>query len=350
MKFGLLVVLAVAVLVPSLSEGRTVSRCELKEKLGQAITLPPRLQKFKEEYLAIVICEVNSRSRLNTGLVKVFGKRRTTTTARPTTTVTTLAPRVNETTAETITTQPTTTQLTTTQPTTTQLTTTQPTTTQPTTTQPIPTDATNSTIVLNRRKRGVSSEEFDSAEMHSSQGELLNEGDEVTMQGVNGTVDEGGDKAKDSDKRDEGEDEDSDEKDEDEDEDSDERDEDEAEDGGKRKKRSKEDRSSEDRSSKDRSSKDRSSEDRSSEDRSSEETNRSSLGLYGIFQLSDETFCNSGYRSSKNKCNTTCDAFTDDDISDDIACFVKTDQWGLFLKSASRLCQIGTKNFFDECK
>uniref|UniRef100_A0A8C9YWZ3 Glycosyl hydrolases family 22 (GH22) domain-containing protein n=1 Tax=Sander lucioperca TaxID=283035 RepID=A0A8C9YWZ3_SANLU len=61
------------------------------------------------------------------------------------------------------------------------------------------------------------------------------------------------------------------------------------------------------------------------QDQSSEETKQSSLGLYGIFQLSDETFCNSGYRSSKNKCNTTCDAFTDDNIMDDIDCFVKTD-------------------------
>ncbi|KAF1394565.1 hypothetical protein PFLUV_G00002360 [Perca fluviatilis] len=183
MKFGLLVVLAVAVLVPSLSEGRNVSRCELREKLGQAITLPPRLQKFKQQYLATVICEVNSRSRLNTGLVKV----------------------------------------------------------------PIPTGATKSTLGTNgtragnnRRKRDASSEE------------LLNEDD--------------------------------------------------AEEGGKRKKRS-------------------------SKEQSSEETKQSSLGLYGIFQLSDETFCNSGYHSSKNKCNTTCDAFTDDNIMDDIDCLVKTDQW-----------------------
>ncbi|KAF1394569.1 hypothetical protein PFLUV_G00002400 [Perca fluviatilis] len=324
MKFGLLVVLAVAVLVPSLSEGRIVSRCELREKLGQAITLPPRLQKFKQQYLATVICEVNSRSRLNTNLVKVFGKRTTTTTAAATTPVITLAPQVNETTAEPTTIQLNTTGTTITAPTTTQTTITAPTTTQtPTTQTPI------TPPPPNRRKRGVSSEESDSAEMHSSQGELLNESDEMTTQGVNGTVDEDGDKAKGSDKRDE-----------DEDEDSDERDEDEAEEGGKRKKRSSEKRSSEDRSS----------EDRSSEDRSSEETKLSSLGLYGIFQLSDKTFCNSGYRSSKNKCNTTCDAFTDDDISDDIACFVKTDQWGLFLKSASRLCQTGTKNYFDECK
>ncbi|XP_035856367.1 uncharacterized protein LOC118494861 [Sander lucioperca] len=267
MKFGLLVVLAVAVLVPSLSEGRTVSRCELRQKLGQAITLPPRLQKFKQQYLAIVICELNSRSRLNTGLVKVFGKRRTTTTAKPTTMVIT---------------QPTTTQPTTTQSTTTEPTTTQPTTTAPTTTQPIPTGTNRTGAGNNRRKREASSEESDSVEMDLRLEELLNWHNETA-------------------------------------------DEDEAEKGGERKKRS-------------------------SKDRSSEETKQSSFGLYGIFQLSDETFCNSGYRSSKNKCNTACNAFTDDNIMDDIDCFVKTDQWGLFLKSASRECRYRTKNFFDECK
>ncbi|XP_035856365.1 uncharacterized protein LOC118492954 [Sander lucioperca] len=271
MKFGLLVVLAVAVLVPSLSEGRTVSKCELKEKLEQAITLPTQLQQFKEEYLAIVICEANSRSRLNTNLVKVLGKRTTTTTATPTTT-------------------------------------------QPTTTQPILTDA--STLVINRRKRDVTGEESDSAEMDHSEERFIKKSSSLSL-GLYGifkmseeTV--GEESSKESSISDE-------------DEDSDEKDEDETEEGGKRKKRS-------------------------IEDQSSEETKQSSLGLYGIFQLSDETFCNSGYRSSKNKCNTTCDAFTDDNIMDDIDCFVKTDQWRLFLKSASHLCQIGTKNYFDECK
>ncbi|XP_039663333.1 uncharacterized protein LOC120563312 [Perca fluviatilis] len=273
MKFGLLVVLAVAVLVPSLSEGRIVSRCELREKLGHAITLPPRLKKFKQQYLAIVICEVNSRSHLNTGLVKVFGKRRTTTTATPTTPVTT---------------QPNTTQTTTTQSTTRKPTTTQPTTTAPTTTQPIPTGATKATLGTNgtracihRRKREAISEESDSAEMDSGLEELLNWRNE--------TADE------------------------------DESEEDEAEEAGERKKRS------------------------------SEETKQSSLGLYGIFQLSDETFCNSGYRSSKNKCNTSCNAFIDDKITDDINCFVKTDQWRYSLSSASSECKYNTKHFFDKC-
>ncbi|XP_078126835.1 uncharacterized protein LOC144530928 [Sander vitreus] len=349
MKFGLLVVLAVAVLVPSLSEGRTVSRCELKEKLEQAITLPPQLQKFKEEYLAIVICEVNSRSRLNTNQVKVFGKR--------TTTVDTLAPRVNGTTAA---------------PTTIQLNTTGTKTTAPTTTRPIPTGATNSTLGtngtragINRRKRDASSEESDPAEMESSEepsgkksslslglygifkmseetvgqesskksskAASSEESSKESSKAASSKSDEDEDsdiKDKDSDDKDEDEDEDSDDKDkdsDDKDKDSDDKDEDEDEEGGKRKKRS-------------------------IEDQSSEESEQSSLGLYGLFQLSDETFCSSGYRSSKNKCNTTCDAFTDDNIMDDIACFVKTDQWRLFLKSASRLCQIGTKNYFDECK
>uniref|UniRef100_A0A671TMP3 Uncharacterized protein n=1 Tax=Sparus aurata TaxID=8175 RepID=A0A671TMP3_SPAAU len=62
MKLGLLVVLAVAVLVPSLSEGRTVSRCELKQKLDQAIQLPRRFQRLKERILAIgEINEVSSK-------------------------------------------------------------------------------------------------------------------------------------------------------------------------------------------------------------------------------------------------------------------------------------------------
>lgn len=51
MKLGLLVVLAVVVLLPSLSEGRIVSRCELREKLDQA--LPKRIQMFREKILKI---------------------------------------------------------------------------------------------------------------------------------------------------------------------------------------------------------------------------------------------------------------------------------------------------------
>ncbi|XP_023254863.1 coiled-coil domain-containing protein 80-like isoform X1 [Seriola lalandi dorsalis] len=52
-----------------------------------------------------------------------------------------------------------------------------------------------------------------------------------------------------------------------------------------------------------------------------------SLGYYGLFQLSDSHFCDSGYRWSRNKCSTSCTAFTDDDITDDIDCVLKTGYW-----------------------
>uniref|UniRef100_A0A3Q3J2E6 Uncharacterized protein n=1 Tax=Monopterus albus TaxID=43700 RepID=A0A3Q3J2E6_MONAL len=51
MKLGLLAMLAVAVLVLGPSEGRIVSKCELKEKLWEVITLPRSLQNFKEYIL-----------------------------------------------------------------------------------------------------------------------------------------------------------------------------------------------------------------------------------------------------------------------------------------------------------
>ncbi|KAL1281756.1 hypothetical protein QQF64_000559 [Cirrhinus molitorella] len=42
--------------------------------------------------------------------------------------------------------------------------------------------------------------------------------------------------------------------------------------------------------------------------------------MYGVFQLSDQLACDSGMTPSVNFCNTSCTAFTDDDITDDIAC------------------------------
>lgn len=50
MKLGLLVVVAVAVVLPSFSESRIVSKCELKDKLGKMINLP---RNSKEKILAI---------------------------------------------------------------------------------------------------------------------------------------------------------------------------------------------------------------------------------------------------------------------------------------------------------
>lgn len=54
MKLELLLALAaVAVLAPNLAQGRIVSKCELKEKLGAALSLNKDLQTHKEHILAI---------------------------------------------------------------------------------------------------------------------------------------------------------------------------------------------------------------------------------------------------------------------------------------------------------
>ncbi|XP_052401003.1 uncharacterized protein LOC127948563 isoform X1 [Carassius gibelio] len=42
--------------------------------------------------------------------------------------------------------------------------------------------------------------------------------------------------------------------------------------------------------------------------------------LYGVFQLRDQLVCDSGMIPSQNVCNMTCSALTDDDITDDITC------------------------------
>ncbi|KTF76123.1 hypothetical protein cypCar_00038118 [Cyprinus carpio] len=49
-------------------------------------------------------------------------------------------------------------------------------------------------------------------------------------------------------------------------------------------------------------------------------TRRPVWHLYGVFQLSDQLACDSGMNPSLNVCNTSCTAFTDDDVTDDIAC------------------------------
>ncbi|XP_039886393.1 lysozyme c-1-like isoform X2 [Simochromis diagramma] len=188
MKLGLLVVVAVAVVLPSFSESRIVSKCELKDKLGEMINLP---RKSKEKILAIVICDVKRRSDLNTALVTSFGKCTNTTTS-PT--------------------------------------------------------STNSTI-----------------------------------SSVNTTLE--------------------------------------------------------------------SNSTSSSEEDSSEEENLTplSLSLYGLFQLSDRKFCDSGYCPSENLCNTSCTAFNDEDITDDIACVIQTGYWKEIEMTASESCRRNW-NCFKECK
>ncbi|KAK1885803.1 Alpha-lactalbumin [Dissostichus eleginoides] len=73
----LLAVLLVAVVLPNLSEGREVSRCEMNKSLEGKIKLPTRLEKHREKILSILICKMEQRSGLKTDLVKVLGKRPT---------------------------------------------------------------------------------------------------------------------------------------------------------------------------------------------------------------------------------------------------------------------------------
>uniref|UniRef100_UPI0037E86F8A mucin-22 n=1 Tax=Semicossyphus pulcher TaxID=241346 RepID=UPI0037E86F8A len=80
-----------------------------------------------------------------------------------------------------------------------------------------------------------------------------------------------------------------------------------------------------------------------------EEDGSFSLGSYGLFQLSDGYFCKSDHRQSKDICGKPCSAFTDDDITDDIKCFVKTTCWKNLVFNSSGMC-CNTKNYFKECK
>lgn len=337
MKLGLLVVLAVAVLVPSLSEGRIVSRCELKDKLGEAILLPKRLQKLKERILAVVICEVERRSRLNTGLVKVLGKRKTT-TVRPTTTTLSTAP-ANETNTKPMATKPTVPELT-------------------QATSPSLAGTTNGTASGgSRRKREadtISNEpdtideeaettgedidaNVDEDEAVGEEGESIGDesdttGDEPDTNGdESDTTDDGSDLTEmdrsleeelneEENKFDEEEMEQDDNRMGDEDEESDEQ---ELEEGGKRKKRF------------------------VPRWKPKRKWKPWSLGYYGLFQLSDSFFCDSGYRWTRNVCKTSCTDFTDDNIMDDINCLVKSHYWVKLLRTTRRCYR--TRNFFNEC-
>uniref|UniRef100_A0A3Q1J6D4 Glycosyl hydrolases family 22 (GH22) domain-containing protein n=1 Tax=Anabas testudineus TaxID=64144 RepID=A0A3Q1J6D4_ANATE len=226
MKLGLLVVLAVVAVVPSLTEGRIVSKCELKEELERAITLPRDLQRYKDNILAAG--EVVNKLNVFT-LLFVYGEKMNTTTTGPAT---------------------------------------------ETTTQPAPiattneTTTTNSTFLMPRRKRDVQRNSKECDKLDRSLVEILKNVesmfDEEELQQDNHRMCD--------------EDEDSDEK-----------------------------------------------KNRGHEKRwKCDESQPWSLGLYGLFQLSDGHFCNSGYRWSRNVCHTDCTAFTDDDIRDDVACVEKT--------------------------
>ncbi|XP_039475953.1 uncharacterized protein LOC120442776 [Oreochromis aureus] len=257
MKLGLLVVVAVAVLLPSFSESRIVSKCELKDKLGKTIDLP---RKSKERILAIVICEVERRSDLNTTLIESFGKC-IPATPKPTVAVSPSATGVNQmsTGAATLTNNNST-STSMTNSTTVTNTTTSPASTNSTISSMNTTLVSNSAGVVKRRKRDADSSSHE------------------------------------------------------------------------RRKNSKEGGRGEGKG----------------HDETSSEEDTEPKNLYGLFQLSDRKFCDSGYCPSENVCHTSCTAFTDDDITDDIACVIQTGYWREIEMTASESCR-RTWNFFKEC-
>ncbi|XP_023124699.2 E3 ubiquitin-protein ligase HUWE1 [Amphiprion ocellaris] len=409
MKLGLLVVLAVAVLVPSLSESRIVSKCELKDQLSKAIKLPARLERHREIILERVTYSIYRVSRLNTSLVRVFGKRMNT-TAKPTTEATTPSTSGgNGTTTEEMTGP----------------TDVQPATNESITINPMNTNSGNGTNSTDssRRKR-----EADSATEGSGVEEIVEEKDEENrgedkgednIEEVEGSEDEGEDNIEEEEgSEDEGEDNiEEEEGSEDEGEDNieeEEGSEDEGEDNIEEEEGSEdegEDNIEEEEGSED-EGEDNIEEEEGSEDNeegteeegeepkeedegddmedneSGKREKRSfrrrkpkqkhglkpnkqprrgpkpkpklslkrkwavklrpwSIGFYGLFQLSDSYFCDSGYRPSINRCKTSCTAFTDDDISDDIACLVKTRYWWYLARKARRYNP--AKGFLEEC-
>ncbi|XP_057700120.1 uncharacterized protein wu:fj19g03 isoform X2 [Corythoichthys intestinalis] len=74
-----------------------------------------------------------------------------------------------------------------------------------------------------------------------------------------------------------------------------------------------------------------------------------SVGYHGLFQLSDSYFCQSPARYSANNCTSNCSAFTDDDITDDLDCFIDSGYWLCALRSVGFKCYQEPDDFFSKC-
>ncbi|XP_029949358.1 location of vulva defective 1-like [Salarias fasciatus] len=313
---GLLVLLAVAVLGPGLSEGRTVSGRELKVLLHQKLHLPHKLLRYKQRIINVVVCEVHRRTRLQTNAVTVFGTRKTT-TAKPTTTTTTTLPPTTITTTtspppnSTTTTSPRPTSTTTTSPppTSTIMTSPRPTSTTRTTTAPTTPPADSPAEVTDLDTAGSDSVEIGSRRRRSL-AETDDEGSGMPMTTAGRRNQDGDDVGEGSGSSMTMEDELNEE----------------------------EDKFDEEQMMRDDNTLETSSSEEDESGVCNVQSNNWSLGYYGIFTLPDSHFCCSGYRWSRNVCQTDCRAFTDDDISDDVDCVVKSGFWRFLLRTASRWC------------
>ncbi|XP_007544359.1 alpha-lactalbumin-like [Poecilia formosa] len=87
----------------------------------------------------------------------------------------------------------------------------------------------------------------------------------------------------------------------------------------------------------------------SNEDSSESYETTAASASYGIFQLSDGYFCDSGNHLSRNLCQKSCTDFTDDDITDDIECFLTAFFDGYLRRSDSHQCEDEAGAFLQYC-
>nr|XP_046188027.1 uncharacterized protein LOC124016502 [Oncorhynchus gorbuscha] len=73
-----------------------------------------------------------------------------------------------------------------------------------------------------------------------------------------------------------------------------------------------------------------------------------SLSFFGLFQLSNRLACvSSNTTRSLNLCKTECSSFVDDDIRDDIACFMKSGAWMKALKFPWKCAKLQASEYFE---
>uniref|UniRef100_A0A8C7KKV9 Glycosyl hydrolases family 22 (GH22) domain-containing protein n=1 Tax=Oncorhynchus kisutch TaxID=8019 RepID=A0A8C7KKV9_ONCKI len=73
-----------------------------------------------------------------------------------------------------------------------------------------------------------------------------------------------------------------------------------------------------------------------------------SFSFFGLFQLSNRLACvSSNTTRSLNLCKTECSSFVDDDIRDDIACFVKSHAWMKALRFPSKCAKLQASEYFE---
>ncbi|XP_029480770.1 nucleoplasmin-like protein ANO39 [Oncorhynchus nerka] len=73
-----------------------------------------------------------------------------------------------------------------------------------------------------------------------------------------------------------------------------------------------------------------------------------SFSFFGLFQLSNRLACvSSNTTRSLNLCKTECSSFVDDDIRDDIACFVKSRAWMKALKFPWKCAKLQASEYFE---